>query len=187
MEMYYFAPMMRELQWGGWQAKVRYGFAGHGANSYAYSYQLIARQLAITLQIGGSGYYSDDERTLTSWQEAMVEAQALYETARDVTLAPANDAILVVAISDLRGVSRARLRTWDHLVSHARDEADLINWEGGHASLKETFCGRGSDPRAIPMTARALALSGEWKRPRRVNLPQSPGKNLPNLWWVKSA
>lgn len=116
MTAYDFRPWISEIYFGDWQPRVRFGWGGHGLNSHAYTYQLVYCGVVIVLQVAGGNVLDSAARTAKVWRSAMHGVKEIAEAAQLSDLAPAHDAVLIVAYSDLRQLGGVQLVTWEHIV-----------------------------------------------------------------------
>ncbi len=111
--LYSFRPVLNDIFDGDWQPKVQFGFSGHGMNSYAFTYVLIADEVAILAQVAGGGIFADQPATAREWKAMMGATRRLHEVATRADIAPAHDAIVLAVWNRLRGGTGMELVTWD--------------------------------------------------------------------------
>lgn len=104
-DMYLFRPLPTEELYAAPVADyVAVSHAGHGVNSYAITYHLVYRQLALFLQIGWGGVYTDNAAAAAELQDVFAQCQTLIAIADELD-ADTTPWRLVCIESPLRGVS----------------------------------------------------------------------------------
>ncbi|TPW72895.1 hypothetical protein [Schumannella sp. 10F1B-5-1] len=137
-DMYLFRPMLNEIARGDWAPRLRFGHAGHGVNSSAYSYQLVTDGFAMQFQVGGGGALTSREDTAASWNELTTRVRSLHEYVIETGYRCGQDGILVVAVSEMRRTFICDLVTWDDLTSEAprpsQSDPDQLGYDGGFSA-----------------------------------------------------
>ncbi len=98
-QMYMFAPeYLADVVAGRVPDYVAVSHAGHGTNSYAINYHLVHGPLAVIMQIGWGGVYTDNAAAAARLGDLWRRCDALLAR-------PAPDTRIVCVFSALRGVS----------------------------------------------------------------------------------
>ena len=119
-DLYKFDPPLDHILQGGWESRVQFGLSGHGMDSYAWSYLMVADGIPVVGQIGRGFVHADLRRTDETWTALMDGATALHWEATKGTPIP-DTHLLSVAVSDFRCVSG-----WQWL---KRDSLESVNHE----------------------------------------------------------
>lgn len=75
--------------------------AGHGMNSYAWTYRVVVEGVCVIAQIGRGGVYRDAARVAEEWESTMARIARFL----DLVERPASGTQLVVAFSPMRGAA----------------------------------------------------------------------------------
>lgn len=119
-DLYQFDPPLDHILKGGWESRVQFGLSGHGMDSYAWSYLLVADGIAVVGQIGRGFVHADMRRTDKTWAALIDGTTALHwEATRGAPIPDTH--LLLVAVSDIRCVS-----SWQWL---KRDSLESVNHE----------------------------------------------------------
>lgn len=62
-DLYKFDPPLDHMLQGGWESRVQFGLSGHGMDSYAWSYLMVADGIPVGGQIGRGFVHADLRRT----------------------------------------------------------------------------------------------------------------------------
>jgi hypothetical protein len=106
--MYMFDDYLNEVLTRPVEDYVAVCHAGHGANSYAITYNLVRGPLALFAQTGWGGIYEDRELTSAEVSDQLAACAALAEAVEAATPARPAPARLVVAPSPFRGIAICR-------------------------------------------------------------------------------
>jgi hypothetical protein len=101
MRMYLFEPeFLADVLAGRAPDYAAVSHAGHGTNSYALNYHLVHGDLAVLMQVGWGGVYTDNAAAAARLGELWRRCEALL--ARP---APTRNGRIVCVYSDIRGIS----------------------------------------------------------------------------------
>lgn len=110
LDFYGFWTPLQELRSGDWQPRVQFGLAGHGMNSYAWTYLLVSDGVAVLGQAGRGLAFRDADQTHREWANLMNGARQVHHAA--LTQSDRSDErLLLVVWSPMRGRS-----SWQWLV-----------------------------------------------------------------------
>ena len=129
--MYFFDRYWKEPLTRSTRAYVAFSHAGHGINSYAITYHLVDGPLALFVQRGFGGVYSNkqaDRRAVNSLFRRCAALVAAVEKAKDRGLKGPPGRLLVVE-STMRG-----LHVWGWLERPPRSAAEAKAWWSKHRS-----------------------------------------------------
>jgi len=123
IDLYLFNPATHQILEGNWEPRVQFGFAGHGMNSYAWTYLLVSDGIAVLVQSFRGFANFNATKTQSEWSELMNHIRTLHEQAVESD-AYSPDQLLFVAFSAFRGV-----RSWQWL---SRDAQGRISPSGDY-------------------------------------------------------
>lgn len=128
IDFYGLREPLRQLRDGEWEPRVQFGLAGHGMNSYAWTYLLVSDGVAILGQAGRGVAFPNPDQTRKEWSTLIAGARLVHAAALEHGR-QSGDRLLLVVYSPMRS-----LATWRWLV-HGEplgdDASDEMEVDGG--------------------------------------------------------
>jgi hypothetical protein len=138
--LYMFHEPLNDILKGDWRAKLQFGFNGHGMNSYAYTYLVVADGVAVLGQAFRGLMSADLRKTEREWAQIMDGAQRVHEAARDQGV-PAGKLLLIAwsGIRDLTGWVMLDRSLTDPAIPVLHEAPNISDvFEGALAELRRT-------------------------------------------------
>lgn len=102
MDLYMFRPAVAQILEGDWRQRFAVGMAGHGMNSYAWTYVCVEGQVAVVAQLGRGAAYRNPQRQTDTWDQLMQCARYAFNHASHDD----EDRMLLIAFSEMRSIAQ---------------------------------------------------------------------------------
>ena len=102
MDFYMFRPAVQQILDGDWRQRFAVGMAGHGMNSYAWTYLCVEGQVAVVGQVGRGLMYRDRQQQTNEWDQLMQSARHVFDHASHDD----EERMLLVAFSEMRSIAQ---------------------------------------------------------------------------------